>query len=250
MKFTYTRKDWVKPGLEVSGPAFLWSNIDYIVIHYPGVADVPDEEFKVPYRPTVEELAQYMRNVQYFYLTDRDYSVGYNAAIDYMGSSWELRGETYKSAATRGLNHNSFAIKLVFDIGEPANGPAIHEVQNLVKQIRHRRPHTKIIPHRNAGLYTTNKTTATACPGDPIYHQVMTDVFEPPTLPPKDDDMISYAEIMSVTSAPPVADVQSGRADRWLNAALLRTALFDTTGSDEYDQQAANKLNTLLQRRD
>lgn len=238
MKFTYTRKDWVNPNEPISGPAFNWSNIDFIVIHYSGVDHIPNDP------------AQNLRNSQHYYLTTRGYSLGYSCEVSLDGSSWEVRGETYKSAANLGLNDRAFAIKIMTDLKTPASQPAIFEIQNLVKQIRHRRPHTKIIPHRNARLYTTNKTTATACPGDPIYHQVMTDVFEPPTLPPKDDEVISYAEIMSVTSAPPVADVQSGRADRWLNAALLRTALFDTTGSDEYDQQAANKLNTLLQRRD
>jgi hypothetical protein len=72
----------------------------------------------------------------------------------------------------------------------------------------------------------------------------------PPPLEEDDPDVISYAEIMSTTTAPPVTEVVAGRADRWLNAALLRAALFDTTGSDEYDQPAANALNALLQRKD
>lgn len=66
----------------------------------------------------------------------------------------------------------------------------------------------------------------------------------------KDDDVITYSEMMGVTSAPPVADVTGGRADRWLNAALLKVLLFNATGSDEYDQAAANRLNDLLKRRD
>lgn len=72
----------------------------------------------------------------------------------------------------------------------------------------------------------------------------------PPPTPEEDEDVIAYSEIISATTAPPVSEVVAGRADRWLNAALLRTALFDVTGSDEYDQDAALKLDAALKRRD
>ncbi len=72
----------------------------------------------------------------------------------------------------------------------------------------------------------------------------------PPPDPGEDPDVISYQEIVGITAAPPVADVVAGRADRWLNAALLKAALFNVTGSDEYDQAAALKLDAAVKRVD
>jgi hypothetical protein len=72
----------------------------------------------------------------------------------------------------------------------------------------------------------------------------------PPTPPSEDPDVIGYNEIKAITTAPPVAAVVAGQADRWLMAALLKATLFDVTGSDEYDQAAALKLDAAVKRAD
>jgi len=77
--------------------------------------------------------------------------------------------------------------------------------------------------------------------------------LQPPPIPPPsgDDDMlVSSKTLASVTSAPPVDQFNSGAASEWFQQALFKAFLFELTGSDEYDQAAALKLNELLQRKD
>ncbi|MBA3403982.1 MAG: N-acetylmuramoyl-L-alanine amidase [Gemmatimonadaceae bacterium] len=68
----------------------------------------------------------------------------------------------------------------------------------------------------------------------------------PPVL--EDDMLVNAATLASVKSAPSVAAVEAGdeATSRWLQQALVKALLFQVTGSTEYTQAAAEKLNAIV----
>jgi hypothetical protein len=226
MEYDYTRADWeVRPF--ITGPVFTWSTVDRIVIHYRGTGGVP-----VP-----DDIAQSLRNSQAYWLRSRGYSLGYNAAVVSSrghrldGTTWEIRGDTFRDAATGGINQQSFAILVMQVDNEPATPKAIDGIRDLVRQCRGRAPvHLPIVGHGFSG-----STTATACPGVGLSAQIRAGVFEPPVplpLPDDDeDDMARYwrderyhdvfqisPSVAPVPSVPAGATVEVGRHHRVLRA--------------------------------
>lgn len=57
---------------------------------------------------------------------------------------------------------------------------------------------------------------------------------------------IDHLVLDSVDSAPPVDAFQGGHASEWLQVAVIKAMFKQLTGSGEYTQAAAEKLNELL----
>lgn len=150
----HPRTEWLQ-GRPWSAPRILPERLDRIVIHYPGSA-------KPPSKP-----AAWMRQVH----DARDYAFYYNFAVDVHGEVWEGRGFDCKNAANKGSNDQTVSICVHTFGAQPVNRDQEHAVRRLVATIRQRFGDLSIVGHRDVG--------ATACPGDGVYRQVTSGVFEP-----------------------------------------------------------------------
>lgn len=178
MRYTHNRQTWLKNRTWLSAPAFNWNRIDHIVLHWPGHDNVPDGDpgeliTAVPTRIYNEHLA-YMRK-------DRPYSLGYNVMVDWLGGTWEVRGDEYRCAANAPaeMNARSFAIQLMIDKtdGIPTT-LMIESVRDLIRQVRAKSPNkVKVITHRQCiQLYST--ATRTECAGERIQQLLALGAFE------------------------------------------------------------------------
>lgn len=170
MLFTYARTLWQNPKQPVTGPPIDWSQIDTVVIHYPGTPDSPEGD-------DVDRYAAWLRAMQHNYVTQRGYSLGYSCSVSTVGESWSIRGADIRPAATKGHNDHTFAVLISVDGDRPASDPAITEVRRLVAQAEQRTGRTMLI--RGHGEFS-----ATACPGAGIRAQIAAGVFRPLPIPP------------------------------------------------------------------
>lgn len=174
MKFDKYRQDWNKRSKQVTGPAFpSWPTIQQIVIHYPG-ADWQSMDFDKNGTLDYRDTAQLLDTTNNYYWTSRGYAIGYNAAADTFGVTWELRGDTYKCAANVNHNETSFAILVIVDGASGASTAQIEAVRRLVGQARtlSGKPLPLVAHGDLAGA-------ATACPGGGIRAQLKAGLFEP-----------------------------------------------------------------------
>lgn len=200
--FTHARTTWQDPKLPVAGPAIDWTRIDTVVIHYTAADDLIDGDPG----ESANNLPAYLRAIQRDYMTHRNppYSVGYNAAVDWLGGSWELRGYDIKCAANKGHNEHTFAILMLVDGNDMATDYAAAEVRRLIAQAEVlARRELKITGH---GLLT-NPNAATACPGTGLRAQIALGEFSPrwnptpepeplPPIPtPSEDDDVKYLHV-------------------------------------------------------
>lgn len=167
------RRDWQDPAQPVVGPAAVLGAVTMLPAHYTAAATVPDD------------TAAYLRSIQRDYTVNRGYSIGYNFAVDRAGVAWECRGFDIKCAANKGMNDVTLAILCLVD-GAAAMSPVMVDTfRGLGAEAQRRvRADLLVVGHRDIG--------ATACPGDGIYHQVVTGQLEPgdpaPTPTPPDPD--------------------------------------------------------------
>lgn len=181
--FQHGRSDWVDPRYPVSGPTFNWDTIEWVVLHYTAAIDLIDGDLG----EFVDDLPAYLRAIHRDYLNRQPngYSIGYNAAVDWLGGTWELRGDTFKAAANANPskpgdeNAKTFAILMLVDGQDAATPLAAAAVRGLVAQIRSQRPKVIVLGHRDVD--------ATQCPGLGVYAQINAGVFEPDVTPPPPD---------------------------------------------------------------
>lgn len=171
--FNNRRSSWQAPDQPITGPPIDWAQIDTVVIHYTGVANTPDGSNR-------EEYKQFLRNAQNGYINERRYSLGYNAAVNDVGESWEIRGWDIKAAATRDHNTHTFAIMITVDGERAATAKAVTEVKRLIAEAeRQAGRRLQIVGHADLGQ--------TSCPGDGIKNQIKAGAFNPgtPVPPPR-----------------------------------------------------------------
>jgi len=165
--FDRPRSSWEQAGMTVGehtdARPINWARVDSIVIHYTA-AETADTD-------TARWLAQMQRS----YVNGRGYSLGYSCAVDQDGVCWEIRGTDYIPAATKNENGHTFAILQLVDWQNPANELMVERTRQLVAQLRQQN-RMSITGHRD--------WAATRCPGDGVYHQIVTGVFEPVPPPP------------------------------------------------------------------
>jgi hypothetical protein len=166
VKYTYGRSVWNKVH-PVTGPAFRWSGITRIVIHYTGADNLIDGDRGEDWGG----LPRFIDGINTYYVRSRGYSIGYNAAVDQRGHTWELRGDTFRCAANKGWNEVSFAILVLVDGNDTATSAAVEGVRDLVRQVRERAAGALIVGHGEIG--------STSCPGIGLRSQIANGVFEP-----------------------------------------------------------------------
>jgi len=164
----HPREVWQSPSQPVKGPAFDWSKIDTLPLHYTAADDLIDGDPG----ESADDLPGYLRAIQNHYLTKRGYSVGYNFAVDWLGGVWEIRGFDYKCAANRGWNERAVAVLCLVDGADPLTAEAVKSVRKILAETNRRAGRSLTVrPHSEIG--------STACPGDGIRRQIKANEFTP-----------------------------------------------------------------------
>jgi hypothetical protein len=185
--FLHSREVWATGRPVASNYPFVWDKIEYVVIHWPGHDGVPDGDIN-----DRTDIGAYLRNAHERYLDDpnRGYSLGYSCAVDYLGGSWQIRGEDFRAAsnAPTAFNERAFSINYLTDLDGNHTDEGVAEVNRLINQVREIRPDVKVIPHGDGPLYVPG-ATPTQCPGTKIRSLIETDVIGayPPSAPPVPD---------------------------------------------------------------
>ena len=243
MNYNFRRSDWLG-GMPFSGPAFNWSRINQVVIHYVGGGP----NYRVP-----ANNAQSIRNGHAYYLSRRGYSYGYNAEVvssvghPQDGTSWEIRGDTFRCAANAGVNHNSFAVHVRQRDNEPPSPEAVEAIRGLVAQVRAKSPnHVRIVGHNDSG-----GSTRTSCPGTGLQNAILNELFEPGVVPdvPEGDTMIAiYKPVFKGANAgtPWVAVFQSGAVRRAVNADVLLANRLNIPIVDQDSEEQHNYLISIF----
>ena len=178
---------WVDPRKPITGPAANRDLWDTFVLHYTAADDLIDGDPG----EHAEDLPAYLRGMQRYYVDSRDYSVGYNFAVDWLGGVWMLRGFGIKCAANRNWNHRTIAVLCLVDGGDPMTAEAVASVNAIYAEAERRCGRSmNLVPHSAIG--------STSCCGDGIRAQIASGVIRPtlptplpPPVPPitEDDDM-------------------------------------------------------------
>jgi hypothetical protein len=188
--FDHRRSEWLG-GLAFDGPSFEWSDVDLFVIHYPGGDELPTGDPG----ETPEQFARHLRGSHQYYLTDRGYSYGYNAVIDWRGETWQVRGEDFECAANKYVNGRSFAVQLVVDRKDPATAAQVDATNRMYAQAcASAGRELKILGHWQTTVkpYTSSTSPGTDCPGTGIFVQIQAGQFgypktPQPPVPPEDE---------------------------------------------------------------
>lgn len=144
-----------------------WDRVNDLVIHYSAA------------RRVLTDTAQQLRNIQHDYVTNRGYSLGYSAAVDQDGLVWQLRGEQFQPAATKGHNGHTFAILCLVNGQEPLSPAALERIRRLIDELRR-------IAGRQLAIRPHHHYAPTACPGAGVSAQIAAGDLEPE----QDQDMI------------------------------------------------------------
>ena len=243
MIYDYYRKDWLN-GMPFNGPRFDWPKISQVVIHYVGGGP----NYRVP-----ANNAQSIRNGHAYYLGRRGYSYGYNAEVvssvghPQDGTSWEIRGDSFRCAANAGANESSFAIHVRQRDNEPPSSKAVESIKKIVVQVRANSPnHVRIVGHNDSG-----GTTRTSCPGTGLQYAIVNNLFEPDVVPdvPEGDEMIAiYRPVFAGSNAqtPWVAVFQSGVVRRAVNADVVLAQRSNVPIVDQDSQEQHQYLMSIF----
>lgn len=172
MRFTHPRAEWQDPKLPVVGPAIDWTRIDTAVPHYTAADNLIDGDPG----EHANNLPGYLRAIQRDYQLNRGYSIGYNVAVDWLGGSWELRGDTIKCAANKGHNEHTFAILVLVDGNDMATEYAAAEIRRLIGE-------AETLARRELAItghgQLQNPNHPTGCPGTGLRAQITLGEFSP-----------------------------------------------------------------------
>ena len=145
-----SRSAWTSTS--ASGPAFNFSRMRGIVVHYPAAGKAIGEISK-------EAVAAKLRGWRNYHVNGRGWSdIGYNYGIDQAGRIWSLRGDRV-GAHTAG--HNSTTIGVLFVVGdnEPLTDKAKQAFRDLRAHLRRKKNTANVWGH------TQMSGASTRCPG-------------------------------------------------------------------------------------
>jgi LysM repeat protein len=162
--YTHRRSAWLGSMQWLPAPAFNWNPIEVFVVHWPG----HDGAWDGDPGESADRLDDFIRNAhnQYMHREPEGYNIGYNIAGDWLGGTWELRGDEFKCAANAGLNDIAISYIVFCDLDGRITPQAIAAVQRTFAQARAIKPGIRLIGHgQGPALYPARRPTATACPG-------------------------------------------------------------------------------------
>ena len=140
-----SRSAWTSS--RASGPAFDFSRMRGIVVHYPAAGKAIGEISK-------EAVAAKLRGWRNYHVNGRGWSdIGYNYGIDQAGRIWSLRGDRV-GAHTAG--HNSTTVGVLFVVGdnEPLTDKAKQAFRDLRAHLRRKKKHRERVgSHADVGRF-------------------------------------------------------------------------------------------------
>lgn len=182
----HVREVWQDPDLPVTGPAAPpASNITQQVAHYTADDDLIDGDPG----ENIFQMPAYLRSMQAAYERERDYSLGYCWAIDWLGGLWEIRGfdianaankgDSRKTGTTRNANSWTYSVLCLVD-GNDGMTPAMLSTFRALGWEMSRRA------GRLMAVITHQQLDFTNCAGSGINNQVWSGQATPalPVIPP------------------------------------------------------------------
>lgn len=164
----YSREEWgARP--PTPGPGLLTpSRVRGIALHWPAMATRLD---------TVPEVKTALRSWQDYHMDGHGWSdIAYQAAVDQLGNSYQLRGLRHQSAANgdTDVNETYGALLLVLAMGERPSPAMVHAVQRRVARFRELFPNaTRIVGHQDI------RPEPTSCPGPAVMGLIHAGRFRP-----------------------------------------------------------------------
>lgn len=216
------RGDWEEPGFTIAehtnSPTLDWSGITNITIHFPGT---PREIG----RATREAFIANLRSSQRYYVAERDYSYGYNAAV-WDALTAEIRGEAFRCAANGGTATNppSFAVQVrsggSTSSAREANADEIASIRKIVAWAEGKAGRRlDILGHRDH--------KPTGCPGDAIYAQIKAGVFRPDYIGQPEPEEPTVTRYFTT----PASDIPVWRTDNGLDAHWVNLDEYISAGT-------------------
>lgn len=189
----HARTVWQDPRFPVFGPLDDPTNNDTGVIHYTAADDLIDGDPG----EHAEDLPQYMRNMQYSYVTNRGYSLGYLFAVDWLGGVWQIRGWEYQSAANKNHNGHTIPILVLVDGQDTCTPEAARSIRQILREGARRNGGRKLAVTGHGQL----QGASTSCPGGGLRAQISAQVFnvdihnDGPVEPPEETEEDMYIVI-------------------------------------------------------
>jgi hypothetical protein len=205
VQYTHRVESWQDPLVPVTGPKFDWGRIGKVTVHYTAAENLPDGDPGEDWG----RIPQLLRNIQRSYVDGRGYSIGYNAAVDQRGHTYELRGDRFRCAANgiteppplipagvylEQVNSESFAVLCLVDGNDRASEAMAEAVRGLVAQVEAK-------AGRKVQVGGHFQTRRTSCPGDGLKRDLAEGRFVPRVSPPVDpvvpveEDEVKLSEV-------------------------------------------------------
>lgn len=180
----------VWPGVYVPPPHAL-SLVDTYVFHYTAALDLPDGDPG----ENADDVPGYLRAINADYYRRHGFSIGYSFALDWLGGVWELRGYTWRPAATGGkltgrqtFNRYTLAVLCLVDGSDALTPDAAAAARRLVADAERR-------CGRQLELGPHSRYDRTACCGDGIRAQLAAGLLDPDPVPtpfPWEDSTVTF----------------------------------------------------------
>lgn len=162
------RERWEEPRYTIgahtrSGPQ-QWTECEYVAIHYTAAETTPAK---------FDAVRLKLQASQRDYVLNRGYSLGYNWAVDRLGTIWEIRGADYQCAANGNTDTNKRgpAVLCLVNAGAPANDRMIEAVRLVIGTVSTAAGRiVPAVPH--------SALRPTQCPGAGLSAQIAAGVFE------------------------------------------------------------------------
>lgn len=179
----HAREEWQTSALPVEGPEMRMDWLEFVTLHYNGVAEDLDGDDDV-YQDA--DAIERIRNVQeYSFYTNDGVSAGYNSYIAPDGDEWEIRGHDIRNAASGCPDANYPGYTIIIPTVTPETPPTVAQVEGA---------RAAILRIRDAALASGNTNflainghrdvfplcgEGTSCPGDAIYAMIESGALEP-----------------------------------------------------------------------
>ena len=180
----HPRAEWETSTYPVEGPDMEMLALEYITIHYNGVAEDLDGDDDVY---TDADTIESLRDTQSYYVRNRGASTGYNSQIAPDGDEWEIRGHDIRNAASGCVEVNRPGYTIQVPTVNPDAEPTPAQVEGVraaVLRIRQAAAAAgnpnflSINGHRDVRSLCPDEG-GTSCPGEPLYGRIVGGVFEP-----------------------------------------------------------------------
>lgn len=177
------RDEWEEPSMRVDGPDMDFGALEFVTIHYNGVAEDLDGDDDV-YQDA--DAIDRIRNVQEYSIATNDgISSGYNSYIAPDGDEWEIRGHDIRNAASGCPDANYPGYTIVIPTTSPEAAPTGAQIEGAKAAILRIREAAAAAGNPTFLYINGHRDVAplcdlgTSCPGEPLYALIGAGGLEP-----------------------------------------------------------------------